>query len=126
MIEMAPAATNSGSIQASDGVVRIPGILHLNEGEARGPPGHPDVPDGSILGECVLQVVSISIIPQSSDVNFALRVPVSVSHFVCYFIFNSSGKNQLKVLLYFLGLCLLTAVWRESTAKLSTDSFQKS
>ena len=53
-----PAATNPCSIQASDGVIRIPGVLHLHEGEARGPPRYPDVPDGSVLGEGVLQVVS--------------------------------------------------------------------
>ena len=53
-----PAATNPRSIKASDRVIRVPGVLHLHEGEARGPPRYPDVPDGSVLGEGVLQVVS--------------------------------------------------------------------
>ena len=53
-----PAATNPCSIQTSDGVIRVPGVLHLHEGEAGRPPRYPDVPDGSVLGEGVLQVVS--------------------------------------------------------------------
>ena len=53
-----PAATNPRSIQASDRVIRVSGVLHLHEGEARRPPCHPDVPDGTVLGEGVLQVVS--------------------------------------------------------------------
>ena len=32
-------------------------ILHLHEGEARRPPGHPDVPDWTELTEGILEVV---------------------------------------------------------------------
>ena len=53
-----PAPANPCPIQAPDGVIRVPGVLHLDEGEARGPPRHPDVPHGPVLGESVLQVVS--------------------------------------------------------------------
>ena len=46
-----PAAAHSGAVQTPHRVLRVAGILHLDEGEARGPPRHPDVAHGAVLSE---------------------------------------------------------------------------
>ena len=56
--DLDPAPGDPGPVQAPYSVIRVPGVLHLHEGEARGPPRYPDVPHGPVLGESVLQVVS--------------------------------------------------------------------
>ena len=58
LMHILPAAAHSGAVQTPHRVLRVAGILHLHEGEARGPPRHPDVAHGAVLGERVLQVVS--------------------------------------------------------------------
>ena len=52
-----PAPTDPGSIQTSDSIIGVSGILHLNKSEAGGSPGNPDIPHSAILGKCVLQVI---------------------------------------------------------------------
>ena len=56
--DLDPAPGDPGPVQAPYSVIRVPGVFHLHEGEARGLSRHPDVLHAAVLGESVLQVVS--------------------------------------------------------------------
>ena len=77
-----PDTTDSGSIQSLHRVFGVPRILHFHESKARRLSCHPDITDGPVLGECVLNVISVGIVAQAPDVDFAVRVPGPVlGHF---------------------------------------------
>jgi len=69
----------SGSVHAPHGVLGIPGILKLDEGETGRVPCDPDVLQGSVLGEGVLQLVLVGVVAHVADVNLAGNVPITMA-----------------------------------------------
>jgi hypothetical protein len=54
-LSLSPDSADPGSVQRLDGVLGVARILHLDEGEPGRLPRHPDVTDGAVLAEHVLQ-----------------------------------------------------------------------
>ena len=52
-----PAATDSSSINTTNSILGISGVFHLHESKAWWSSGHPNVSNGAILGECVLEII---------------------------------------------------------------------
>ncbi len=67
------------SVEVSDGVLGIPGVLVLDECESGGVPGDPDVFEGPVLVEGGLEVIFGCVVPEVPDVDLALDVPVPVT-----------------------------------------------
>lgn len=80
-------STNSRSIQRSDRIFGIALVLELNEGKTRWVPGHPDVPQGTVLSEGAFDFVLRSGRSQIADVDFALQVPLAIA---CHFLLGLS------------------------------------
>jgi len=72
-------ATAAGAIQAAGCVLRIATILELDEGEAGRIAGHPDVAQGSVFAEGVLNLVFGGRGAQVAHVHFAGQIPFPVA-----------------------------------------------
>jgi len=75
-LDLHSGSTNTSPIQTSDRILGISWILHLNKRESRRIPGNPDVLDGAVLAERVLQVILVGVVPQAADKHLAVGVPV--------------------------------------------------
>jgi len=78
---MTPAPTDPRPVQTSHSVLSVSRVLHLNESKARRSSGNPDVPHRSVLGEGVLQVIPVSVVSETTNVDLTVDIPIPVSHF---------------------------------------------
>ena len=96
-----PAATDSRPINTTNSILGIPGVLHLHESKSWWSSGNPNVSNRAVLGEGVLEIIPesfhhdqlnlemstisfvlpVGVISKSSNVDLAIHIPVTVSHF---------------------------------------------
>jgi len=86
------------SIQVPHGILSIPRVLILDEGESGRVPGHPDILERSILVESGLELLFGGIVPQWPYVDLALDIPVSVTwpHPLSLERVNKGSKDKVK------------------------------
>jgi len=82
-LNSAPGSAYLGTVETGHGVLRVPWVLHLHEGKAWRLTGHPRVPHRTVLGKAVLNVVPVGIIPQPTDEDLALDIPIPMRHCRC-------------------------------------------
>ena len=63
-----------GAVESPDGVLGVPVVLELDECEAGRVPGDPHVPQRTVLGEGVLDVVLARVVPEVADVHLQMIV----------------------------------------------------
>merc|ERR1719229_972203 len=68
-----------GAVESPDGVLGVPVVLELDECEAGRVPGDPHVPQRTVLGEGVLDVVLARVVPEVADVHLAGDIPVAMA-----------------------------------------------
>lgn len=69
----ARATTTDGtSVQGTDCVLRIPGILELDKGETWRIAGHPDAPQVTIVAEGVLQLLLAGVVAQLTHIDLGI------------------------------------------------------
>ena len=61
-----------GAVESPDRVFGVPVVLKLNKGKAGRVPGDPDVPQRTILGEGVLDVVLASVVSKVTNVHLQM------------------------------------------------------
>lgn len=69
----ARATTTYGtSVQGTDCVLRVPGILELDKGETWRVAGHPDAPQVTIVAEGVLQLLLAGVVAQLTHIDLGI------------------------------------------------------
>ena len=71
--------TDPGAVEAPDSIFGVSRVLKLDESKTWRIPGHPDVFQGSILSEAILQLILVGIVAEITDVYLAVNVPVTVA-----------------------------------------------
>merc|ERR1719319_1733539 len=73
-LDLDPVPAEPRAVELLDSVLGVPPVLHLDEREAGGLPGDPDIPDSADLGKGVLDVKLVGVVGQAADVDLALWV----------------------------------------------------
>ena len=71
--------TDPGAVEAPNSILGVSRVLKLDESKTWRIPGHPDVFQGSVFSEAILQLILVSIVAEITDVHFAVDVPVTVA-----------------------------------------------
>lgn len=67
-----PTATDGPAVQPPDRVLGIAGVLELDEGKTGRVPGHPDIPQRTVIREGVLDFLLAGVVAQLPDVNLGI------------------------------------------------------
>lgn len=73
------SAAAAGTVQAAGCVFSVASVLELNKGESRRVAGDPDVAQGAVLAECVLNLVLGGRGAQVANVDLAGQIPLPVA-----------------------------------------------
>ena len=63
-----------GAVESPDSVLGVPVVLELDECEAGRVPSDPHVPQRTVLGEGVLDIVLARVVPEVADVHLQMIV----------------------------------------------------